>query len=432
MSMSLMLQSESKRTFAGWLWLIFTLLSTIALWIFVDTPIFTENLLGYISIYLTIASYIVVAIITIRPEKKANERVIGKSDVPPFFKASEAPSIYKVAESSFIAKELDNFYGNYLVLIGFIVALFFPLFKLSNIVFMDNILVIILIEVLKIVLLIIFIYFLREEIVNQKNDLRDHIKIVWRYNSIIAQRGWEKEYKSQIESLEDSIKIKNWDKAKFQINTLNEIYKESLTIISTNLQDFIYAFQFILGHKESQAIFSTFSFKDDIKEYYTNAKILGLEHHNSGIAKILDKRINNFEILESRFIGHRNKIRQRIEEYKAFIQADGILKAKEDHFNKIFNAMDLNLFHIDNIQIESEDFKKLRDAVTTSTSLEIQKLFEGVRNTTELYLKLTSKERKYYTELIEINLGKDFMNQITNDMSTIRGWFVHSLDTSNT
>lgn len=421
MSMGIMLQTESKRTLAGWLWLILILISTLALYFFSETSITSENLLGHISLYLIITSFFVVAIITIRPEKWFNKIVIGKSVVPPFFTASEAPSIYDVADSAFITKELDNFYGNCLVLIGFFFGILFPLHRIIGLGVEDFWIF----EILKGGMLVSFIYLLVLELRKQKKDLREHIEIVWRYTSIIAQQGWEVYYSGQTNALENSIKTKNWDKARYQINSLDRLYLDKLRTFSLEITVFLQAFQFILGVEEYRESHQKHNF-GSMKKIISQATVLGFEYHNSEMQRNLQKRIDEYKTFNIRFNNHYNKITNNIKELESTLQS----KDGEHDFRNLSRKMDFWFFHIDSREIDLFDLSSFITALIAQSSEDnrMKELFMDVKNATDLYNNLTKEARMNFRQEIEVTLGKDAIRDISSDINKIQSWIFPEIE----
>lgn len=400
MSVSLILQDENKKTVGGYLWIFLTLSTVITLHIgnydFSDL----NSITNFISVYILLASFLSLAFITIRPETLFNRLLFKDRRIPPYFRSDDTLTIIEIIQSPLLAKERDNFWGNILIGTGFVIAIFIPLYKIidpEKLIFLEVIKI--LITSLAATVIIGNWYF------NQRKELRRKLEITWRYMEMLSQMGWKEYYTEQIKALEESLKLRLWKKAEYQINELNEAYRDDLDHIKGHLINFNHSYQFLLGASQFKSTFLNFNF-DDLKKFYNRARILGMQYHDLELYAGLTTRINEFQNLKNEFNRYSIKLSDRYGHIRAIIEKSDTLKDKADHFQRLFRQLDYTLYHIEPNIEEFPEFDRVREYALESKEDEVLKWFEGVKNTTEFYKKFTDDFRENFNEEIDKRMSK--------------------------
>ena len=170
------------------------------------------------------------------------------------------------------------------------------------------------------------------------------------------------------------------------------------------ITDFGKAFQFILGEEEYKEIYKKFN-RSIINKIFPQITVLGLGFHNYEKQKQLQKKIEEFKIVDQLYQKNVRKLRDEQQVIMSLIDKDGILKAKVDHFMNLFNTMDFNLFHIENKIYFSGEFSKLANTVTKASTDQMKYLFKDVKDSTELFNKLVIGRKEVYMIETTANLG---------------------------
>jgi len=424
MSVSLILQDENKKTLGGYLWIFLTLSTVITLHI--GNYDFSEinSMMSFITVYILLASFLSLAFITIRPENYLNKYLFSDKRIPPYFTSNDNLSLVEMISSPLISKERDNFWGNFLIGIGFSVALFLPLDKV-----IESGLILIF-DIAKILITSLFsILILSNWYFKQKKDLRTKLEIVWRYMELLSQMGWREHYTEQIKALEDSLKLQLWKKAEYQINEFNQAYRNDLEHILEHSVDFRRSYLFLLGRIQFKSTFLKFNF-DDLKKFYTRARILGMEYHDLEMFSTLKVRINEFQHLKGDFNERSGKLSDRYGYVRDIIDKSETI-IKKDHFQRLFSQLDYNLYHIEPTVENFAEFEKVKNFASQSKEDEIIKWFEGVNDTTEFYKKFTDDFRNVFNKKVELRLsklGENPADVIDDSIKDIGLWIVNFLN----
>lgn len=422
MSITLILQDENKKTLGGYLW-IFLILSMV-ITLHVANYDFTDfnSIKNFISSFLLLASFLSLAFITIRPEKWLNKRIFHFSIISPYFQIPKELSINRILNSPYIAKERDNFWGNFLIGFGFLIALLLPIDKvIQNEVSLFF-------EILKFFGCIIATTIITWNWVRyQREELRDQVEVIWRYYSIISQSGWKQAVGEEIRDLEDSLKLKIWEKAKIQIDDLNSLYENSLNRIFPYLYKFYRGLQFLnltvtydsrlksfIKNKNKQLRnydeeflkeeiiplkTSYQGFKEKFEhfiEVYRILRTLRVDLHNSEIERILRTRITQFSILDQKHSTYSVDLREpRNEIVKRIRNTEGLSENTKRYYEAVFENLDLMLFHIENVYVKPPEIDPALVDVSTGNDDDLKSTL-NTKNQKEILGRFCQNERNYF------------------------------------
>jgi len=404
MSVSLILQDENKKTLGGYLWVFLTFSTVFSLHFNEFSFSDLNSITSFISVYILLASSLSLAFITIRPEHLLSRLIFRNRRVSPHYETNSKLPIDSILQTPYIASERDNFWGNFFIGIGFLIAIFLPLDRIvgSNILLGLEISKIFGCSIIALIILWNWYY-------NQKKELRERIEITWRYMEIISQLGWKEYYNEQTRDIEESIKLRLWKKAKYHILELDEAYKKDLAAISQYMEELKDSFHFLLGKQEYLSTFLKFNYAD-LEKHINKARILGMEYHFSNQFKTLSDRINEYISIRNAFNEASNKLGERIASLIDDIMKSETMGVKRDHFQRLFYAFDNNLFHVDSYEVESSEFIKVKNFALESREKELIELFKGFSSTKDFFLNLTKNYREEYEAEVKKVLESSFLS----------------------
>lgn len=396
MSISLLLQDENKKTLGGYLFVMFLSSSLISSWIFETSFENIEITVSFISFLLTIATFLSLAFITIRPEKWVEKWIIGTDKIPPFFVASKDLTIRKAFSSSYLSKDKDEFWGTFLVGIGFVVAMFIPM---STIYQSDIVVALDLIKFFLFFVISVYIFFDLYKV--KMKSLRNRVEIVWRFFSIISHDGWKDYFSGEIAALEESIKLRLWLKAKYQINELELYFRMNVNEIPEYLHYGGLSLRFLLGDHTQYTNYKKFGVSYSSKaDKCEKAIILGLDYTHIVYGPIIIDHLDKFSKLEKKYKVHISTLGTKFNDFlNPFRNNTKDWNLIYDFFMK---RLDSYQFHLKNPIIEIPEFDRIKELISKHGNDEIKDLIENVKSPLEFYQRITKKERNLFNQEREI------------------------------
>ncbi|NHJ02369.1 MAG: hypothetical protein EAX86_09565 [Candidatus Heimdallarchaeota archaeon] len=415
MSVSLILQNESRKTMGGYLFVMFLFSGLISTLVFKPSFDDLSAVASFISFLLTISSFLSLAFLTVRPEKWVSRWIIGSEKVPPFFTASKDLSIQTVFQSSYLAKDKDEFWGNFLIGVGFFIAMFIPL----NIIYQTEL--ILLIDILKFLLfLLVSSYIFYDLFSSKKKQLREHIEIVWRFFSIISHDQWKNHFQAEIGSLEESIKLRLWFKARYQIKDLDAQFKLNANEIAQYLHHMALALRFLLGDHSLLDRYNDFKSRYvSLRKKYDKALILGLDFTHPEFGPMISLHSTEFWKIDGKYQYYVNEIRKRLDNIKNQFQSTQLPVPDWNLIHDFFTCqLDPRIFHIESLVIKNTDFSRVSQIIQDSESEELINLFSQYDSAYKLYRALSQQEYLFFRNTLEILYQ-------TSDFVTIREKIEH-------
>lgn len=425
MSITLILHDENKKTLSGYIWSVFLFFS-ILMFNILDISLvnFDEKVLMNKTLFtLTISSFVALGLITVRPEKFFSKFLFNINKVSLYFTPNEKLSISKALDSPFLSKEIDNFWGNIFVGFGFLIGILFPLEKLIS---LDEITLSIMNIIKTLFCLIIGSYLVFYYPVSNKKSLRQRIEITWRYLSTISHSKWKRFYSEEVISLEDSLKLGLWSKAKSQVSELNSLYVIALNDIVGDISWMDRPFRFLMGEKNYKKDYTEFINKfSTIKENYIKAKILGLDFTDKDRVEKLTLRFNQFEKIQQKYEDHLNQARQDYRPLGSNLQKEGYFVDK-NLIEKFENFISPSYYHIEPIEFELDDFNEILKGILQLDNELLKNMLNNIEDPLELFRRLYKNPRENFQIDKQLIFGTDNFEKekklIVSDFMKIASW----------
>lgn len=432
MSFTLILQDESKKTVGGYLWFFLTLAIGITTNILILDFSRSEHILNYIAVLFLFVSPLSLIFMILRPENIFFRVFLTNKKISPFFETTSDLSLSEIYTSPLLGKERDNFWGNILIAAGLTnLAVFrIPFSKFTDhplFLFLENLLLIICI-VSALLILFNWIYF-------QRRRFLKNIKITWRYMEMISQLEWSNYYKKQLIALEESLKLRLWKKAEYQLLEFDRIYQSELTNIHKEIHNFLFAFHFLCGETSANQNYHNFRL-ELFKNSFTKVRILGMQYHNDKIFETLNILINDYEHLNQLFRYNEESVTTKISLFNALIEdllSFDKFQNKIDEINRIKDfsshiAMVVSKeFHSAQITIQIEELQQIINFVNTTGIEKLSLWFEGVTNIDEFVVNFLGDIRDRYQQAVKTTLGDDPISEVEDRVNEIDCWLEQSL-----
>ncbi|MHA2243884.1 MAG: hypothetical protein ACXADY_02855 [Candidatus Hodarchaeales archaeon] len=426
MSLTMMFQQENKKTLGGYLWIFITIGIIINLSFFEFDLSDPTAFSPFISRLLLISSPLALAAITLRPEKIVTNKLLFRNKkIFPHYVATKNLSIAQVIDSIFLTKEYDNFWGNGLIAIGLFIFTIIPLINsdLTNILCFIKVGISLICLISSLFIGINWGWYLRK-------DFRDNIEITWRYMEIISQTGWGKEYEDQVEALEQSMRLRLWDKAKYRLEELDKEYKTELEMIERQSGQLLFANYFLCGDLDQESNYSQFPFYE-FKGVFHRVKILGLEYHNKEIYTTLQTIVQDYEHLKRVFDYYSNFLNKRLEILEKNVQnfkdEQIITQNSQTHRNLQVLISKLSYctrgrFHSNLVVFNFPEFNKVRDYVLQNNIIGLTHWFKNRKTVLDFINNIIKTPREAFNKAVQNRLGNNPGEEVHNKITKVSSW----------